>query len=73
MRTPVRIVRAHQHLWKTASYELWKLPVSVLGEPHDRLTARELEIGTEPLRESVHQDENQCGERDDPLISKDEN
>jgi hypothetical protein len=45
--------------------------VSVLGGPHDRLAAWESEIGTEPLRKSVRQDEDERGERDDRLISKD--
>ena len=44
---------------------------AVLSRPHDRLAARELEIGTEPLRKSVRQDEDDRDERDDRLISKD--
>jgi hypothetical protein len=46
--------------------------VSVLRVPHDCRCGRELEIiGTEPLRKSVCQDEDDRGERDDRLISKD--
>jgi transposase len=44
--------------------------VSILSRPHDRLADRELEVGTEPLRKSVRQDEDDRGERDDRLISK---
>jgi hypothetical protein len=53
MRTPARIVRAHQNLWKPPGYELWK--TTAVSVPYGRMiadAARELEIGTELLRKS---------------------
>ena len=44
--------------------------ISILSRPHDRLADREVGVGTEPLRNSVRQDEDDRGERDDRLISK---
>jgi transposase len=65
-------VQGHQNLWKPPNCGLWKLPRYRSSEGRTIAdAARELEIGTEPFCKSVRQDEDDRGERDDRLISKD--
>jgi transposase-like protein len=72
MRTPTPIVRSHRNLWKPSRQGCGNYcDISPQKGRTIADAAGELEIGTEPFRKSVRQDEDDHGERDNRPISND--